>query len=194
VHEDAGLSAKSLKRPGLTAALADLRPGRILLALKLDRITRRVRDLGDITEAIEKAGADWATVQERFDTTTATGRLMLNIIAELAQWEGEIISERTIAALAVLKERGSRLGAPPFGYRVVNTDGQRELIEIPEELETVAMARRLRSEGLAYRQIASRLERAGRKTRHGSTSWPPTTVKRLIQARYVETLQGENNV
>jgi len=186
VHEDAGLSAKSLNRPGLTAALAELGPGRILVALKLDRLTRRVRDLGDITDRIAEAGADWATVQEHYDTTTATGRLILNMIAELAQWEGEVISERTVSALAVIRERGGRLGATPLGYRTVeHEDGTRTAVLDPEEQETVRLIRELRASGLSYRRIGEELTAAGRRTKQGR-AWHPATVARTVKSRYLE--------
>lgn len=73
---DAGVSASSLGRPELEKAIAFLTPGSVLVVLKLDRLTRTVADLAPLNERVERAKAEWASVQEKFDTSTATGRLM----------------------------------------------------------------------------------------------------------------------
>lgn len=188
IYEDAGLSAKTLDRPGLQAAIKKLRPGRVLLALKLDRLTRSVRDLYDLTQIIDDAGADWACVQEKFDTTTATGRLILAIMVQLSQWERETISERTTSALATKKARGERLGTTPLGYKTISeADGTTRLVEDEEEMETRQMARDLSEAGASLRGIARALQQAGRKTKRGG-KWEAATIARLLEPSYIETL------
>src|SRR5689334_22340398 len=71
VFVDEGASAKTLKRPELAKALAALKPGRVLVAYKLDRLTRTQADFPALAARVEAAGAEWATVEERFDTSTA---------------------------------------------------------------------------------------------------------------------------
>lgn len=100
IFADAGVSAKTLDRLTLLNALKALKPGSVLIGLKLDRLPWSVRDLTTLLSMIEEKGAEWACVQERFNTTTATGRLMLNLIVERSQWEREITAERTSAALS----------------------------------------------------------------------------------------------
>ncbi len=191
IHEDAGFSAKTLNRPGLQAALKDLGPGRVLLALKLDRLTRSVRDLYDLTAEIEKAGAEWASVMEKFDTTTATGRLMLAFIVQISQWEREVIGERTTDALGSKKTRRERLGTTPLGYvTTTGEDGTRIVTLDPAEQATVRLARELRAEGRSLRQIAAALTDGGRKTKRGG-DWRPATVRNLLAERYLETLNLE---
>lgn len=189
VYEDAGVTAKNLDRPALGEALDALKPGRVLVVLKLDRLTRSVRDLYDLTQRIEAEGADWASVMEKFDTTTATGRLILGIMVQLSQWERETISERTTDALAVRKSRGERLGTTPLGYRTVeNDDGSKSIVEDADEQRTVALARQLREAGLSLRAIAKILTENGHKTKRGG-SWEAATIAKLVKPRYVEEIE-----
>jgi len=193
VYEDAGVSAKTLERPGLKAALAKLRPGRVLLAMKLDRLTRSVRDLYDLVQTIEASGAEWGTIQDRFDTTTPTGRLMLGIIVQLSQWERETIADRTQTALAVKKERRERLGTTPLGFQTVRDEGGVAHLEAdPEEAETVRIARELRAGGMSLRRIAAILTSSGRKTKRGG-KWEAQTVAKIVAPRYVESLARAND-
>ncbi|MGZ5258215.1 MAG: recombinase family protein, partial [Vulcanimicrobiaceae bacterium] len=79
---DAGESAKTLKRPGLQRVLADVRCGTIttVIVVKLDRLTRSVRDLGEIVDLFERTGAALISVSEYLDTSSASGRLMMNLL------------------------------------------------------------------------------------------------------------------
>ena len=113
IVEDAGVSAKSLDRPGLKAALSRVQTGEAdaLLVAKLDRLTRSVKDLARLLE--EHFGPDQAgliSVAESIDTTSAAGRLVLNVLVSVGQWEREAIGERTRDALRHLQKSGVRLG------------------------------------------------------------------------------------
>jgi DNA invertase Pin-like site-specific DNA recombinase len=100
---DASASAKTLDRPGLARALGMLRKGGeadALLVVKLDRLTRSVRDLGELVERHFAPGkAALLSVGEQIDTRSAAGRLVLNVLASVSQWEREAIGERTAAAM-----------------------------------------------------------------------------------------------
>lgn len=187
IYEDAGVSAKTLDRPGLRAAIAALGPGRVLLALKMDRLTRSVGDLNDLVASIQDAGGEWATIQERFDTTTATGRLMLRLIVELSQWEREVIGERTASALQQKRKQKERLGTTPLGYVTRQTDQGAEVEIDPEGMETVQLARHLRGEGLSLHKIAARFTAEGRRTARGGR-WHAQTVALLLDKRYLERI------
>src|SRR5215831_17502980 len=99
---DAGASAKTLDRPGLQRALEMLRAGQAeaFLVAKLDRLTRSVVHLGQLVEDYF-AKDKWAllSVGEQIDTRSAAGRLVLNVLASVSQWEREAIGERTSAAM-----------------------------------------------------------------------------------------------
>jgi site-specific DNA recombinase len=180
VVEDAGLSARTLDRPGLQRALTMLARGeaQALIVLKLDRLTRSVRDLGELLEG-PFARAALLSVGEQIDTRTAAGRLVLNVLASVAQWERETIGERTATAMAHKKTKGERVGAVPYGYGL-GADGH-ALVPVAAEQAVIAEARRLKASGLALRAIAAELERAGMVARNGRR-FEAAQVQRMVAA------------
>jgi site-specific DNA recombinase len=180
VVEDAGVSARTMDRPGLQRALAMLARGeaQALIVLKLDRLTRSVRDLGELLEG-PFARAALLSVGEQIDTRTAAGRLVLNVLASVAQWERETIGERTATAMAHKKTKGERVGAVPYGYGL-GADGH-ALVPVAAEQAVIAEARRLKASGLALRAIAAELERAGMVARNGRR-FEAAQVQRMVAA------------
>jgi DNA invertase Pin-like site-specific DNA recombinase len=114
---DSGASAATLKRPGLATLLAHVEARRIdrVIVAKLDRLTRSVRDLAKLLERFERRGVSLISVSESLDTSTAAGRLVLNVMMSVAQWEREAIGERTKDALRHKRLTGERVGTVPFG-------------------------------------------------------------------------------
>jgi DNA invertase Pin-like site-specific DNA recombinase len=187
VFVDAGVSGKSLDRPALKAALASLRAGRVLVALKLDRLTRTARDLDELTARVHENGGEWATVEGSYDTGSAMGRFMLRVVADIAQMEREVTAERTSAALQTKKGRRERLGTTPLGYQTIETpDGRRVVLDAKEQ-STVELARSLFDAGKSYRAIAADLAAAGCQTKRGGR-WAPQTVRNLVNVRYLEEI------
>jgi len=185
VESDEGSSAKTLDRPGLQRALAALREGRAdgLLVAKLDRLTRRVVDLGELIEAYF-AAERWSlvSVADQIDTRTAAGRMTLFILMSVAQWEIEAIAERTVEALAHLRASGVTLGGAGLGWEHAAerdpTTGRREIRELPGELATVARIKELRAEGRSYAAIARQLTAEGHRPKRDGR-WLPNTVRRV---------------
>lgn len=182
VEVDAGVSAAGLERPALGRALGMLREGRAdaVLVVKLDRLTRSVRDLGELVDTYFASGR-WAllSVGESIDTRTAAGRLVLNVLASVAQWEREAIGERTAAAMATKRERGEYCGGhAPYGWSTA-ADGRL----VPNEAEQAVMreARELRAAGLSLRAVGARLAALGFLPRSGR--WHAETVKLVADAR-----------
>ncbi|SDY42835.1 Site-specific DNA recombinase [Allochromatium warmingii] len=176
---DAGVSAKTLERPGLQRALGLLRSGKAdaLLVVKLDRLTRSVADLGClIDDYFTPNGAALMSVSEQIDTRTAAGRLILNILGSVSQWERETISERTRDAMQHKKEQGEYTGGhAPYGFQ--NQDG--ELKEDAVEQQVLQHARTLRAAGLSLRKIAIELGKRGFTTRKGK-AFLPAQISRMV--------------
>lgn len=169
VISDSGASAKTLRRPGLQRALGMLRAGQAdaLLVAKLDRLTRSVADLGQLVAEYFAEGK-WSllSVADQVDTRSAAGRLVLNVLGSVSQWEREAISERTVAAMQHLRAQGRYTGGPvPFGFRIA-ADG-RTVEPAPEERSMLARARELHGAGLSQRKLAARLEAEGFRSRSG---------------------------
>jgi site-specific DNA recombinase len=111
IYEDAGITGTSMEgRPALAQALEAARGGTVLVAYSLSRFARSTRDMLIIAERLKRQGADLVSLTESIDTTTATGRLVFTLLSALSQFERDLTSERTKAALGALKARGVKLG------------------------------------------------------------------------------------
>jgi DNA invertase Pin-like site-specific DNA recombinase len=111
LYEDAGITGTSMeKRPALEQAMCAAKKDAVLVAYSLSRFARSTRDMLIIAERLKKQGADLVSLTESIDTTTATGRLVFTLLSALSQFERDLTSDRTKAALAALKARGVRLG------------------------------------------------------------------------------------
>lgn len=179
---DAGLSASTLERPALARALAALEAGRAdgVIVVKLDRLTRSVRDLGALVDRYF-AGGRFAlvSVSENVDTRTAAGRLVLNVLGAVSQWEREAIGERTSAAMQHKRARGEYTGGPPpYGWRCGPAG---HLERDPAERVVVEVAAELRALGMSLREIGAELEARGLLPRSGRR-WHATTVRSLCAA------------
>src|ERR1700732_2703563 len=176
---DGGESAKSLNRPGMQRLLALVDAGKVkaVIVAKLDRLTRSVKDLCELLERFERKGVALVSVAESLDTGSAAGRLVLNIMAAVSQWEREAIGERTRDALRHKRSQGERVGNIAFGFRLA-ADGQHVEPE-PEEQAALAEIRRLRREGATLRGIAAALNHRALRTRRG-TPWRLESVARVL--------------
>jgi DNA invertase Pin-like site-specific DNA recombinase len=181
VIEDAGQSGKTLKRDGLQQALAMLRKGKAagLVIAKLDRLTRSVIDGGALIAAYfgEKKGYELLSVNDHIDTRTAAGRLVLNVLLSVSQWEREAIGERTRDALQHKIANGERCGKVRFGYDLA-PDGKM-LVPNPAEQAAIELISKLRAAGKSLRGIAAELNRRGIGTKQGG-QWLFTTVKGIL--------------
>jgi site-specific DNA recombinase len=179
---DAGVSAKTLKRPGLTEALATLKTKKAdgMVIAKLDRLSRSVKDWNHLIDLYfgEKAGKQLCSVGDQIDTRTAAGRLVLNVLMSVAQWEREVIAERTTDAMQYKKSKGQRVGAIPFGWDLA-ADGI-NLIPNEQEQLVVAEISRLRADGYSLREIAEELTRQGIATKEGNSTWGHQAVAKIL--------------
>ncbi|MGH3807514.1 MAG: recombinase family protein [Pseudonocardiaceae bacterium] len=133
VHTDAGLSGKSLSRPGLT----DLEAGRgtVLMVAKLDRLSRSVHDATGLLLRADRAGWGLIALDANVDTTTPQGAAMTQVLAVFAELERRLIGERTKAALAVKRAQGVNQTGPTAhparrGHRAhpLRARGRRQLV------------------------------------------------------------------
>jgi DNA invertase Pin-like site-specific DNA recombinase len=183
LHTDVA-SARTLDRPGLHRALA-ASVGGALVVVKLDRLTRSVRDLGELLAGPFAAGAaQLVAVRDSIDTSNAAGRLVLHVLCSVAQWEREAVSERTREALAHLRRGGVYLGRPPFGFEAHEQHGQRVLVPCEHEQTIVEEMRQLAKGGLRPSRIAAAFNARGVPTRNGGR-WHARTVARALGRDHV---------
>lgn len=113
VYGDHGVSGSVRERDGLDAALADLQHGDALVVVALDRLGRDLGDLVGIVATLRERGTHLVALREGIDTTTPHGRMLFGIFGSLAEYERELIKERTAVRLAAKKVRGERVGRKP---------------------------------------------------------------------------------
>lgn len=179
---DAGLSGgRADNRPALQAALARVcRAKGALVAYSLSRLARSTKDALAISERLARAGADLVSLSERIDTTTAAGKMVFRMLAVFAEFERDLISERTAAAMRVKRERREYTGgSPPYGWRLAPDGVRLEPNGIEQQL--VLEARKLRATGMSLRRIGEQLAAGGLPPRCGRR-WHPKTVSDLLAA------------
>ncbi len=183
VFVDAGLSgSKASNRPALVAALdAACKAGGVLVVYSLSRLARSTRDTINIGERLDKAGADLVSLTEKIDTTTAAGKMVFRMLAVMAEFERDLVSERTKGALAHKKAKRERTGGIPFGYGLAD-DGV-GLVPAPAEQEAICLVRRLRAEGVTLQGIADELTARAVPTKGKGGRWHITTVVRVLKAK-----------
>lgn len=106
-------TGKSRNRPELEFCLRTLREGDVLVVWKLDRLARSLKDLVDIINELEDKKVGFRSITESIDTTTTGGKLVFHIFGALAEFEHNLIRERTIAGLAAARARGRQGGRKP---------------------------------------------------------------------------------
>jgi DNA invertase Pin-like site-specific DNA recombinase len=186
IEVDAGESAKSLDRPALRRALSMLKTGQAeaLLVVKLDRLTRSVRDLADLVDGYFSKRAALLSVSEQIDTRSAAGRLVLNVLSSVGQWEREAIGERTAVAMRHLADQGRYTGGvAPYGWTLAN-DGT-SLVAVEAEQGVIAKARELRAAGVSLRAVAATLAECGMVARSGRAFDPKAVANMLSDKRKV---------
>jgi DNA invertase Pin-like site-specific DNA recombinase len=180
-HQDAGISGKrSENRPGLLRALEEVCAAKaVLVVYSLSRLARSTRDTIDFSERLAAAGADLVSLSEKLDTTTASGKMLFRLLAVLAEFERDLISERTRSAVALKRRRGERLGQLPYGKRLAG--GGRTLETDPAERLVIGIMLGLAGRGMSVRGIARELTTLGFPPKNGGRIWSPRTVRRILE-------------
>lgn len=181
-------SGKSMnRRPGLKKCLATMESGTVegMVIVKLDRLSRSVRDMCELVQDVfQKQGKLLISVTDQINTSTASGRLVLGILTQLAEWERETIGERTTEALQHLKSEGVQLGRCALGWEhgdEVDDNGRRVMVPKPGEREAIDLMIKLRRAGRTLQAIADTLEDQGYPTKHGKKKWAPQTINYILR-------------
>ena len=178
VQVDAGISGKSMdKRPGLLDALKSLKKGMALVSYSLSRLARSTKDALSIGESVAKKKADMVSLTEQIDTTTAAGKMMFQMLSVLAEFERNLVAERTTNALQHKKRSGQKYtNQTPYGFEAI----EGRLVEVKQEAEVVAEIQAARSSGSTLQAIADNLNGRGIPTKTGKT-WALATIHLLLK-------------
>lgn len=175
---DEGFSAKNLDRPALTEALAALAAHDVdaLVVAKLDRLSRSVVDFSNTLGIAKKQ--KWALIllDLGVDTSTPNGKLVAGLMSQIAEWEREMIGQRTKEALAAAKTRGQRLGRPRLTPDAVVA----RVVALSADLSPSQVAKALTAEGVA--------------TTRNAAIWAPSSIRRLLKGHALDALARESLV
>jgi site-specific DNA recombinase len=178
VFVDAGISGKSMdKRPGLQDALKSLSKGMALVTYSLSRLARSTKDAISIGETVAKKKADMVSLSEQIDTTTAAGKMMFQMLAVLAEFERNLVAERTTNALQHKKATNQKYtNITPYGFEAI----EGRLVQVQAEAAVVAEIQAARASGNTLQSIADSLNGRGIPTKTGKT-WQPATIHLLMK-------------
>jgi DNA invertase Pin-like site-specific DNA recombinase len=138
IFSDVGISGSHDKRPGLTSLRKAAHRGEfdVLVVWRSDRLFRSVHHMATMIPELAAQGISFVSVTEAFDTTTPTGALMLHVLAAFAQFERDVIVERTIAGMAEARRRGAQIGRR---RRYVDVEKARHLLKLGQTVRDVAL-------------------------------------------------------
>lgn len=166
IYNDGGFSGGNIDRPALQQLLNDIKAKKIhiVVVYKIDRLTRSLMDFSKLVEIFDQHQVTFVSVTQSFNTTTSMGRLTLNVLLSFAQFEREVIGERTRDKIAASKRKGMWMGGvPPFGYDIRN----RQLIINPIEAVSVKGI----FEGYLEARCVRKLQRSLESTGIRSKQW-----------------------
>ena len=178
--DDAGISGTRDDRPGLAAAMKmACHEGAALVVYSLSRLSRSTASTIALADQLGRSGADLVSLTEQIDTSTAAGRMVFRMLATLAEFERDLIAERTRNALAVKRANHERTGGVPFGYDLA--DNGVDLVPNPGQQEALELITELRAGGLSLRDIADQLTARQIPTAKGKAQWTHTTIARIVK-------------
>ena len=163
-YDDGGYSGATMDRPALSRLLAAAQSGTVdvIVAYKVDRLTRSLVDFARMVELFDANGLSFVSVTQQFNTTTSMGRLTLNVLLSFAQFEREVTGERIRDKIAASKKKGLWMGGlVPLGYDLKN----RTLVINEPEAETVRTLFRLYLELETVRRLKEEADRRGLVTK-----------------------------
>ena len=189
LYEDRGISGKNItNRPGIKQLLEDATNNKfdLVIVWKLNRISRKLLDILNIVDLLNKHNIAFRSLTESFETETPSGKLQLNIMGAIGEFERETIAENVKLGLVARARDGRWCGGVVLGYDLVELPNQGKkrkntILKINEvEANTVRRIFDLYSQGHGYKAVVNRINNEGRKTKRNS-SFAVSTVKDILQ-------------
>jgi len=179
VFKDEGISGKRMDtRQGLLNALASIKKGNAFVFYSMSRVARSTKDMIEIGEIVNKKKADMVSLNgEPINTTTASGKMIFEMLAVLAQFERNLVGERTATVLRNKKTNGQvYTNKTPYGFIRVND----RLEQVKQEVQVVMEIQQARAKGQTLQSIADGLNSRGIPTKTNK-QWQPATIHLLLQ-------------
>lgn len=184
VYADGGYSGASTDRPAFKRLTEDIEAGRIdvVAVYKIDRLSRSLLDFSTIIRRFEDHGVEFVSITQQFNTGSSMGKLTLNILMSFAEFEREVISERTRDKMAASRKRGLWVGGhSPLGYR----SDKGKLIVVEDEAKRVRQIFKLYLQLGALSETCTELNRRGWTTKKGAAWGKSNLSSHLKQVLYL---------
>jgi site-specific DNA recombinase len=189
-YDDGGFSGGTVERPAIQRLLADIEAKRVdcVVVYKVDRLSRSLLDFARLMDCFEQHSVSFVSITQQFNTTTSLGRLTLNILLSFAQFEREIISERTRDKMSAARRKGRWVGGTPvLGYDVDPRGGRliinaREADRVRQIFELYRRDRSLLAvvEELTRRGWTTKVWKSKRGVRHSGRPFTSASLSRLL--------------
>lgn len=188
-YDDGGFSGGTIERPALAELFSDIKQRKVdvIVVYKIDRLTRSLLDFAKIVEFLNEYNVAFVSVTEHFNSSTSTGRLMLNMLLSFAQYERELTSERIRDKFAASSRQGIWMGGnPPLGYDAKN----RKLLVNEEEAKLVKYIYGYFLETGSVSELVKDLNAKGKKTKswitqagklHPGRKFCKTSIRRILE-------------
>jgi site-specific DNA recombinase len=204
-YDDGGFSGGTLDRPALQRLMLDIDADRVncVVVYKVDRLSRSLLDFARLMERFDRHSVSFVAVTQQLNTTTSLGRLTLNVLLSFAQFEREIIGERTRDKMRAARRKGKWIGGMPvLGYDVAAEGGrlvvnQREAEQVREIFHLYTQRRSLKAvvEELGGRGWTTKEYQSKRGKLHGGRSFQkPTLLRLLTNALYVGRVEHKGEI
>jgi len=180
-YDDGGFTGGNMERPALQRLMADIEAGKVdcIVVYKVDRLSRSLIDFSKIMDVFERHKVAFVSVTQQFNTGTSMGRLMLNVLLSFAQFEREMISERTRDKIAATRRKGMWTGGcPMLGYDVVEKGGRLRVNE--DEAARVREIFEMYLDRQSLLTTSALLEARGWRTKH----WVSTRGREMGGKRF----------
>lgn len=202
-YDDGGYTGANIDRPAMRRLLADIEAGKIdcVVVYKVDRLSRSLLDFSKIMEAFERYNVSFVSVTQAFNTASSMGRLILNVLLSFAQFEREMISERTRDKIAAARRKGKWSGGMPIlGYTVAQTklvvdEGEaqfvRQIFELYLERHSLLdVVKELNKRGWRTKEWTTR-----KKTRRGGRPFDKNSLHQLLtNVAYIGKIKYKDEV
>lgn len=201
IFVDDGYTGSNLDRPGLVSIIDLVERDKIddVVVVRLDRIARTTMGFLSLMHLFREHGVGFHSITESLDSSTPAGKMVMTILATIAEYERELIRERINDALAFKKANDERLGTPPLGYKVMKNPkgGPGELVESPEEMAVLLEIKDCIDKKWSLSSIAKYLNGHGYKTKRRNNStkesiWHASTVRYIVRnPKYAHIFNSE---
>jgi site-specific DNA recombinase len=169
-YDDGGFTGGNMERPALQRLMADIEAGRVdcVVVYKVDRLSRSLLDFARMMQTFDEHQVSFVSVTQQFNTATSMGRLVLNVLLSFAQFEREIISERTRDKIAATRRKGKWAGGHPLLGYDIDVNGYK-LVVNADEAERVRAIFQLYLEHESLLPVVVELERRGWRNKRWQT-------------------------